>query len=182
MNTAQTQLQAIQTQGDPTLTPLDQAQLILKLINDLDQLQRRVDAQTQQIEYLTAQVSPTSRRRQRSMPPANVAPMHPVEELVDEALLLNELSGSDTTFGSIEEYLQRPRVRPEDIELSAEDSRRARQPRGMTSINRKISAKFKLREHQLAGAGRGGEAWSPTAIVLLIALVVVTIVIKMILL
>lgn len=107
---------------------------------ELQALRREVASLRRQLNGSQPQRRPAERR---SAPlPGSLAPMRPVEELLDDAPQLDDT----VSEAQMKAYIERPRVRPEDIQLS-EDERKQLQRPHRAKINPSDSVREEFRSH-----------------------------------
>ncbi len=89
---------------------------------ELQALRREVASLRHQLNGSQPQRRPTERR---SPPlPGSLAPMRPVEELLDDAPQIDETISE----AQMQAYIDRPRVRPEDIQLTEDERKQLQRP------------------------------------------------------
>lgn len=96
--------------------------------------------------------APRSRHPSRFPPPiprANVAPMHPVEELLDEAATLDTLTNEASNERQLVDYINRQRVRPEDIQLTEAEIQRLQKPKPLRYESNNTLAKLSEKQYRI---------------------------------
>ena len=76
--------------------------------------------------------------------------MHPVEDLLDDAPQIDETVSID----QMQDYINRPRVRPEDIRLTEEEQQQLRRPH-RSKINPRADVRAQIRQEPLSRRGIG---------------------------
>ncbi len=105
-----------------------------------------------------------SQPQRRAAPlPGSLAPMRPVEELFDDAPQIDDT----VSEAQMQAYIDRPRVRPEDIQLTEDERKQLRRPTRKILSPNDFMVK-KSREHSSSKAPQGNNSSLPLISLLMI--------------